>query len=57
MTQFTAIAKRKVLRRVAPAVFVIIAGVGLTACGSGSGASGVHNNTTTTTPSSGGTAY
>jgi hypothetical protein len=53
--------KSKVFRRAAPAVFVIVAGVGLTACGSGgsSGGSGDGSggHTTTTTPSSGGGAY
>lgn len=59
MARIKALAKSNAFRRVAPVAFVIVAGVGLTACGSGGsgGGSGGHNNTTTTTPSSGGGAY
>jgi hypothetical protein len=58
MTRLQTLMRSKALRRVAPAAFVIVAGVGLTACGSSgaSGGAGGHH-TTTTTPSSGGGAY
>jgi hypothetical protein len=65
MASMKELAKSKVLRRVAPAAFVVVASIGLTACGSGGsgdgsgsgsgGGSGSHP--TTTTPSSGGGAY
>jgi hypothetical protein len=51
--------KSKAFRRVAPIVFVAVAGVTLAACGSSgaSGGTGGHQGTTTTTSGSGGTAY
>jgi hypothetical protein len=61
MARVGELTKSKVVRRVAPAVFVIVAGIGLTACGSsgssGGTGGGSGGHTTTTTPSSGGGAY
>jgi hypothetical protein len=52
MASVTTALKSKVLRRVAPVVFVALAGVTLAACGSSgaSGGSNTNHNSTTTTP-------
>jgi uncharacterized membrane protein YgcG len=66
MNRLKVIVERKALRRVAPVVFVVIAGVALAACGSSAatggnggtgGTGGTGGHTTTTTSSSGGVAY
>jgi hypothetical protein len=56
MKPVTVVLKKKLLRRVAPILFVAIAGVSLAACGSSgaSGGSGGTHTTPTTKPSSGG---
>lgn len=59
MMRIQVLGKSKMLRRVAPILFIAVAGIGLAACGSSgaSGGTGGHSGTTTTTSGSGGTAY
>jgi len=59
MMRIKELGKGKAFRRVAPILFVAVAGIGLAACGSSgaSGGTGSHSGTTTTTSGSGGTAY
>jgi ABC-type glycerol-3-phosphate transport system substrate-binding protein len=59
MMRIKELGKAKAFRRVAPLVFVAVAGVALAACGSSgaSGGAGEHHDTTTTTSGSGGAAY
>jgi hypothetical protein len=59
MMKIKELGKAKAFRRAAPILFVALAGIGLTACGSSgaSGGTGSHSGTTTTTSGSGGTAY
>jgi hypothetical protein len=58
MQRIKMITSSKVLRRVAPIIFVAMAGVGLASCGSSAvtGGTGSHQNTTTTVPSGSGGA-
>jgi hypothetical protein len=58
MTSIVAVLKSKIGRRVAPVVFVALAGLTLAACGSSgaSGGSGGQHSTPTTKPASGGGA-
>lgn len=62
MMRFKVLVKSNAFRSVAPIVFVVAAGVGLSACGSssangGSGGSGGRTTTTVAGSGSGGSAY